>query len=163
MAAETELLKDIKMRMDWAFVRVNNALNQLDEKQIWYRSSPQSNSVGILLQHLTGNLSQWVLDALGKYEYKRNRPMEFEDKSPKSKEESIKNFSRLGTDVLETISKISSDTLLSPRHIQDTDQTVLTALMQAITHMELHTGQILYIAKMLLNERYVGAKRPSGP
>jgi hypothetical protein len=160
MTAETELLKDIKTRMDWAFICVNNALNQLDEKQIWYRPSSQSNNVGILLQHLTGNLSQWVLDALGKHEYTRNRPLEFEDKNQRSREELIKNFSKLGRDVQDTISKVPPDSLLLPRHIQDTDQTVLTALMQAITHMELHTGQILYIAKMLLNEKYVGAKRP---
>ena len=159
MAFETDYLKDLRNRFDRACAGAISAIGQLSDEQIWFRSSSQSNSVGIIVQHLTGNLSQWVLDALGGREYKRNRPLEFEDSKKKSKSQLMKDFEQLGKDVEDVISKLSPDLLLSPRHIQDTDQTVLTALQQCITHMNLHTGQILYIAKMLLNEKYMGASR----
>lgn len=163
MTLEDEFLKDMQKRFNWAFVRITTALGQLDDKQLWYRPSPTSNSVGIILQHLSGNLNQWILEALGGREYKRNRPMEFEDKHQKSKQDFARTFSQLATDVQETVTKVDPDSLLSSRRIQDSDQTVFSALMLAITHMELHTGQILFIAKMMLNEKYVEAKRPISP
>jgi len=163
MGIEAEFVKDIAARFNWAFVRVNNAVNQLDDQQLWHRPSSKSNSVGIILQHLTGNLNQWVLDALGGREYKRNRPLEFEDSQKRSRSEIAAGFAALGTSVQEVVLKIDPDSLLTPCRIQETDQTILSALLSAITHMDLHTGQILYIAKMLLNERYVEARRVTKP
>ncbi len=159
MVLEMEFLNWVQNRMESAFVGIEGAVNQLDEKQLWHRPSSKSNSVGIILQHLTGNLNQWVLDALGGSGYKRNRPLEFEDKNQKSKKEFVSNFSQLGKNVQDVVAKIPPGALLEPRRIQDTDQTVFSALMGATVHLELHTGQILYIAKMLLNEKYVPASR----
>ncbi len=159
MALETEFLNDVKKRMESAFAGIEGAVNQLDEKQLWHRPSSKSNSIGIILQHLTGNLNQWVLDALGGSGYKRNRPLEFEDKSQKSKREMLEVFAQLGKDVQSTIAKIPPESLLEPRRIQDSDQTVFSALMLAVTHMNLHAGQILYVAKMVLNEKYIPASR----
>ncbi len=159
MVLEMEFLNWVQNRMESAFVGIEGAVNQLDEKQLWHRPSSKSNSVGIILQHLTGNLNQWVLDALGGSGYRRNRPLEFEDKSQKSKREILENFVQLGKNIQNTIATIPPGSLLEPRRIQDSDQTVFSALMLAITHMNLHAGQILYIAKMLLNEKYVPASR----
>ncbi len=159
MAIEADFLNWAGHRIGSAFARIEGAVNQLDDKQIWQRPSSKSNSVGIILQHLTGNLSQWVLDALGSREYKRNRPLEFEDQNQKTKKEFLGNFSQLGKDLQSVVSKISADALLEPRRVQDTDQTVFSALLSAVTHLELHTGQVLYVTKMLLNDKYVPASR----
>ncbi len=159
MAIETEFLDDVRTRMESAFSGIEQAVRQLDDKQLWHRPSSKSNSVGIILQHLTGNLNQWVLDALGGSGYKRNRPLEFEDKSQKAQKEMLRNFVQLGKDVQDTLAKLSPGSLLEPRRIQDTDQTVFSALMLAVTHANLHAGQILYIVKMLLNDTYVPVSR----
>jgi hypothetical protein len=163
MSFEAEYLKQISVRFKWAFQRAANAIDQLNDQQVWHRPSPTSNNVGIIVQHLTGNLNQWVCDALGGREYKRNRPQEFEDARRGSKNELLKSFSSLGTIIQEIVSKIPPDSLLSPRHIQGSDETVLSALLLAVTHMELHTGQISYIAKLILNEKYVENRRPTAP
>ena len=155
MALETEFLDDVKSRFQDGFTGIERAVRQLDDEQLWRRPSTQSNSVGIILQHLTGNLNQWVLEALGGREYKRNRPLEFEDKNQKSKQEIVDGFVQLGKDIRDVISAIAPDSLLDARKIQGTDQTVFSALMSAVTHLDLHAGQILYIAKMVLNEKYV--------
>jgi hypothetical protein len=42
------------------------------------------------------------------------------------------------------------------KNIQDLDVTVMSALFKALTHFEFHAGQIIYIAKLLLNEKYTG-------
>ncbi len=163
MAIEAEFLKQISLRFKWSFQRAANAIDQLNDEQVWHRPSPTSNNVGIIVQHLTGNLNQWVCDALGGREYKRNRPQEFEDAHQLSKNEMVRGFSSLGATIQEIVSKIPPDSLLSPRHIQGSDETVFSALLLAVTHMELHPGQISYIAKLILNKKYVENRRPSAP
>jgi 3-methyladenine DNA glycosylase/8-oxoguanine DNA glycosylase len=155
VAIEIEFLNDVKSRFQDGFTGIERAVRQLDDEQLWRRPSTQSNSVGIILQHLTGNLNQWVLEALGGREYKRNRPLEFEDNRQKSKQEVVDSFVQLGKDIRDVVSAISPESLLEARQIQGTDQTVFTALVSAVTHLDLHAGQILYIAKMYLNEKYL--------
>ena len=46
------------------------------------------------------------------------------------------------------------------RHIQDTDTTIAYALVMAVSHLGLHVGQIQFIAKSILKERYQVAWAP---
>ena len=149
----------LALRFKRGFDRVAGAIGQMNDDQMWQRPSSKSNSVGIILQHLTGNLNQWVCDALGNRTYQRNRPEEFEDRRSVPKHELAANFASLGASVQEIVMKISPDSLLSPRHIQGSEETVMSALLAAVTHLELHAGQITYIAKLLLNENYQEHKR----
>ncbi len=163
MSIEESILKTISVEFEAAFRRIGNAAGQLNEQQFWLRPSTKSNSVGIILQHLTGNLKQWVGEALGGLVYHRNRPLEFEDAKQKPMAEMLRDFSSLGRTVQEVISKIPNDSLQSRRHIQGSDETVLSALVHAVTHLNLHSGQITFIAKLILNEKYVESARQTTP
>ncbi len=160
MNTEIEFLRQTSDRFKEAFGRILKAVNQLDAKQVWIRPSSESNSVGIILQHLIGNLNQWVCAGIGGADYRRNRPEEFRDNQHSSKEEIIKRFIDLGRAVEDIISRVQPDSLHSPMRIQDSDVTVMSALYKALTHLEFHEGQILYVAKLLLNEKYVGIWGP---
>ena len=59
------------------FPRVVKCLDMLTEEQIWYRPNAQSNSIGNLVLHLAGNLTQWVMDGIGGKTFKRVRQAEF--------------------------------------------------------------------------------------
>ena len=37
----------------------------LSDEQIWWRANPESNSIGNLLLHLSGNVRQWIVVGLG--------------------------------------------------------------------------------------------------
>ncbi len=161
MAMEAEFLKQISLQFAGGFGRIEHAVQQLDDGQIWYRPSPVSNSVGIILQHLRGNLSQWVLEAVGGHAYKRNRPQEFEETHRLSKDEFLKTFANLKQSVHESIARLPPESVLASRRIQGFDETVLSALLSALTHLELHAGQIAYIAKLLLNESYEDCWKPA--
>jgi len=163
MEIGNELLKEVGSRFDQSFRLIAHATGQLDESQIWYRPSSHSNSIGIIIQHLTGNLNQWILDGIGGQAYVRHRPMEFEEGEGTSKEKIIKQFSELGERVQEVISRTKSGMLLDLRRIQGFDQTVLYALIAAVTHFELHAGQIVYVSKLILNERYQESWKPASP
>jgi uncharacterized damage-inducible protein DinB len=154
MNTEAEFIQQTADRFKEAFERVFLAIGQLNEQQLWTRPSSESNSVGIILQHLTGNLNQWICAGLGGMDFQRNRPEEFIDVRQSSKEEIIAQFKELAERVLAIISHIQPDSLHASRNIQGLDVTVMKALYKGITHFEFHEGQILYIAKMLLNEQY---------
>jgi hypothetical protein len=154
MQVETEFLKQTSIRFSKVFDRILSTISQLNDEQVWFRPSSRSNSVGIILQHLTGNLNQWIGNAIGGYQFERNRPSEFEEGNCLSKDEIIKSFTELGEKIQNIISGFPPEGLLSPRHIQGYDMTVLSAFYSAVTHLELHAGQISYITKYLLNEHY---------
>ncbi len=154
MTVESECIAQIVKRFGEAFSRIEQAVAQLDEEQVWLHPSPSSNSAGIILQHLTGNLAQWILSGVGGAEDHRNRPLEFMDARHPSKEEIMNRFRILGRDVAATVSAVPPQSLLERRQIQGMEVTVLAALIAAVTHCEFHEGQLLFISKLLLNERY---------
>jgi|WetSurMetagenome_2_1015567.scaffolds.fasta_scaffold655405_1 hypothetical protein len=160
MKTETEFLRQTSEKFKEGFDRIFKAVSQLDTHQVWIRPSLASNSVGIILQHLIGNLNQWICAGVGENEFHRNRPEEFRDHPQVTKDEILKNISDLGSAVESVISRVQPDSLHSPRRIQESDVTVMSALYKALTHFEFHEGQILYIARLLLNEKYVGIWGP---
>ena len=160
MKTETEFLRQIQKKFREAFERMVKAIGQLDTHQIWMRPSSESNSVGIIVQHLSGNLNQWICAGLGGSDFKRNRPEEFMDRQQITRDEILKKVTDLGIAIEGVISRIPPDALHDPRRIQEMDVTVMKALFRALTHLEFHEGQILYIAKLLLNEKYVGIWGP---
>ena len=154
MQIENELKKIVAIRFSKAFEQITHAVNQLDDKQVWYRPSSNSNSVGIILQHLSGNLNQWVCSAIGDDTYERNRPQEFKDLNIVPQKELLQKISELDKNIQDVLSRVTPESLLSYRRIQGFDETVLSALIIALTHLELHTGQISFLAKLMLDKEY---------
>ena len=147
-------------RIDEGFKRILQAVEQLDDKLIWQRPSSYSNSIGIILQHLTGNLNQWVCSAIGNETYERDRPREFKESDKHPKNILVKEFEDLHDRVLHVLRDLDPSILRSSRKIQGFDETVMSALYKATTHLDLHSGQIVYIAKYFLNEKYQVSWKP---
>ena len=59
------------------FVKITAAIDALDDEQVWRRPNESSNSVGNLLQHLSGNVRQWIISGVGGAEDRRDRASEF--------------------------------------------------------------------------------------
>jgi len=154
MGIGSEFSRQSSSRFSRSFDRINHAVRQLDDRQIWHRPSPESNSLGIILQHLSGNLRQWVCSAFGGDEYVRVRAAEFTTESRLPKSQLLSTFNQLGDRVQEIVEAVPSASLLDRKRIQGFDETVMSALYDAASHLELHTGQILFIAKLLLGNKY---------
>src|SRR3989442_12505721 len=45
--------------------KIERCLELLKDEQIWWRANPQSNSIGNLILHLSGNVRQWIVSGLG--------------------------------------------------------------------------------------------------
>jgi len=67
--------------------KIQKCLHELTEDEIWQRPNPSSNSVGNIILHLCGNITQYILSSLGKIEDKRERDKEFSTKGGLNKKE----------------------------------------------------------------------------
>ena len=61
-----QITSEVRRRLfDESMPRLKRCLEKLSEEDIWWRPNDNSNSVGILMLHLSGNIRQWMLSALG--------------------------------------------------------------------------------------------------
>ena len=150
-----------RRRVDHARGKINHCLNQLQDGDVWWSPREGCNSIGVILQHLMGNLRQWALSGVGGEADVRDRPGEFrvERKTPKAELEVA--LSALLDQVKNVYSDVETSELLEARRIQAEDVTVLNAIYDTMCHLELHTGQILYLTRLRLGEAYEESWRPA--
>ena len=160
MQIEDELIRIISARFSQSFERISHSVRQLDDQQIWYRPSRSSNSIGIIIQHVSGNLHQWVCSAIGGESFQRNRPQEFKESEMISQKDILERISELEKKIQRIVLQVTPESLLAPRRIQGFDETVLSSLLAALTHLELHSGQITFLAKLMLDKEYITSWQP---
>jgi hypothetical protein len=129
--------------------RLKTCVEPMTVEQVWWRPNETSNSIGNLILHLNGNVTQWLVASFNKDEDKRNRPEEFAAQGGLNAAELL---SRLGATMAEAekvLNRLTVEELLAPYEIQGYHVRGLDAVYQVIEHFGLHYGQIAYIAKSL--------------
>ncbi len=141
-------------RLNKSFMRIKHCLQQLDDVTIWWTPNDQMNSIGNLVLHLDGNLRQWILHGVGGQEDHRDRPKEFETSQMKSKQDLKELLSELQTEIVTCLHNCDSGMLAESRRIQGFDTKLLSAIYGTMTHLEGHTGQIVYITRLRKGANY---------
>lgn len=129
--------------------KIRRCIDSLSEEEIWWRPNEHSNSVGNLILHLTGNLRQWVVSGVGGKPDTRKRQREFDEVGPVAVDKLMFRFEQIVQEACEALQALDADTLLQRRMIQGNDVTVMSAIYHAIEHFSTHTGQIIYITKLI--------------
>jgi hypothetical protein len=154
MNFEEQFLKETNKSINNAFERIIHCLNQLKDEHIWYKPNDNVNSIGIIINHLCGNLRQWIISGIGELEDIRNRPLEFSDTDKLSKQELIDRFQKIIHDCIKTVNDFNPANLLEKKRIQGFDENALSAIFGTVTHLELHAGQITFITRLILQSEY---------
>lgn len=128
--------------------KIRSSVARLTDEDLWWRPNAASNSVGNLLLHLTGNLRQWVVSGVGGEEDRRDRQAEFDQDSGATAPELLQTLEATLAAVDEVLHRLDPERLSDPLTVQGRDVTVLRAISHAVNHFAMHTGQILYIAKL---------------
>jgi uncharacterized damage-inducible protein DinB len=128
--------------------KIERCLELLTDEQIWWRANPQSNSIGNLLLHLSGNVRQWVVCSLGNAPDARDRDLEFAERSIIPRDELLARLRQTLSEADATLAKFDLDKLLEKRVIQGLDVTALEAIFHVVEHFSMHTGQIIMMAKV---------------
>lgn len=127
-------------------------LTALSEAEAWWRPNEKSNSVGNLILHLCGNITQWVIHGIGGAADARQRSAEFAARESCSKAELLQKLEATLAEVDAVLAKLPIAKLTEPRVIQGFNVTVLGAVFHIVEHFSYHTGQIIYITKMRTGE-----------
>lgn len=126
--------------------RVRALAEPLTDSQFWRKPFPYGNSFGHLVLHLTGNLSYYIGAQIAGTGYVRDRPCEFNDPNPPSREEALKRFDDAVAMVVRTVGAQSSEDWSAEYSGAGTDaKTRLDMIMQCAAHMQHHIGQMIYL------------------
>jgi hypothetical protein len=130
--------------------RVRELATPFTHAQFWRRPFPYGNSFGHLVLHLTGNLNYYIGAQIANAGYVRDRPREFNDQNPPSKEEALKRFDEAVNMVLRTIRTQSPDDWSADYSGVGADATSrLEMVVQCAAHMQHHIGQMIYLGSEL--------------
>lgn len=126
--------------------RVHELAAPLTNTQFWQKPFPYGNSFGHLVLHLTGNLNYYIGAQIAKTGYVRDRPREFNDPTPPSKEEALKRFDDAVAMVQQTIRAQSPADWSAEYSGAGTNAKIrLDMIMQCAAHMQHHIGQMIYL------------------
>jgi uncharacterized damage-inducible protein DinB len=129
--------------------KIERCLERLTDEQIWWRANPDSNSIGNLLLHLSGNARQWIVAGLGGQLDQRKRQTEFDERRVISRDELLSRIKTTLKEVDETLAQFDESRLLDTFLIQGTNVTALDAIFHVTEHFSMHTGQIILLTKQL--------------
>jgi uncharacterized damage-inducible protein DinB len=129
--------------------RLRQSVEALTDEQVWWRPNAASNSIGNLILHLNGNVTQWLVDSFNRDEDKRNRPAEFAAEGGLTAAELLAKLGATMDRAAQVLDRLTVEELLAPYEIQGHHVHGLDAVYQVIEHYGLHYGQIAYIAKSL--------------
>jgi uncharacterized damage-inducible protein DinB len=143
--------------------KIVHCLGQLSDEDLNWRPFAGANSIGNIVTHLCGNVTQWIVDGVNERPSRRNRPGEFAQDLTVRREKLLGDLAAVVQAADETIAGMTAETALSPRRIQGWDETPLSAIFHAVSHFEGHTHQIVYITRLRLGERYQFKWVPATP
>lgn len=141
-----------EMLLEQSWPRLRTCVESLSDEQIWWRPNPSSNSIGNLMLHLNGNVTQWIITSFTRTGDRRDRPAEFSRTEGVSGEELIRTLSATMDRVSLVFDLITETDLLASYDIQGYRTTGLEAIYHVVEHFALHYGQVAYITKMLRDE-----------
>jgi uncharacterized damage-inducible protein DinB len=132
--------------------RIIICLNMLDESQIWMKPNTALNSMGNLVLHLCGNITQYIISTLGGKPDDRNRDAEFAAIGGKTKAELKAMFNNVIENSIECIINSSDIDLSTLKKVQVYELTGVGIIIHVTEHLSYHTGQIAILTKLQLEK-----------
>ncbi len=127
----------------------------MEEKDFNFKPDSESNSLTIIIQHMSGNMiSRWTnfLTEDGEKPW-RKRDDEFEIQSF-TKQQLLERWEKGWTMMLEVLEHLTEDDLLKTIYIRHKPHVVIDAINRQLSHYPYHIGQIVYIGKMIRSNNW---------
>jgi len=158
-----DYLESVKKQLEEYKQLGEKTFNQLNSDQIFWQYNQESNSIAIIVNHLWGNmLSRWTnfLTSDGEKKW-RDRDAELKN-NISTREELISKWNEGWECLFKAINSLSADDLNRIIYIRNQKHTVMEAINRQLTHYPYHIGQIVYIGKMLIGDKWGSLSIPRG-
>ncbi|CAM1355160.1 DUF1572 family protein [Tenacibaculum ascidiaceicola] len=158
---QNSYLESIRKQITYYKSLGDKTFNQLTQEELFYQYNQESNSIAVIAKHIAGNmLSRWTnfFTEDGEKSW-RNRDDEFVN-TFSTKEEMITYWEKGWNCFLNTINSLKETDLEKIIYIRNQGHTVIEAINRQICHYPYHIGQIVFLGKMLQNEKWESLSIP---
>jgi len=156
-----EYLETAIRRMKYYKELGEKTFEQLEKRDLHFQASSESNSIAIIVQHMVGNmLSRWTnfLTEDGEKDW-RQRDDEFTIHQYSKKQ--ILDLWEKGWDCfLQALRSLTEADLSKTVYIRNEPLSVTDAINRQLAHYPYHIGQIIFIGKMIQNEKWKNLSIP---
>jgi len=155
MEATTSYLESVKKQFLYYKMLGEKAIEQLEAEQLFVSVNEDTNSIAVIVKHLSGNmLSRWTdfLTTDGEKET-RNRDGEFENDLT-TKEQVLHVWNEGWNCFLGALDNLQPEQLSEIIYIRNEGHTVIEAINRQLAHYPYHIGQIVFYAKQLKNSEW---------
>jgi len=149
------------LRINENTIRVEKCLSVLTQEEVWSTpislapkqvEKPVLNSIGNLILHLEGNISQYINSSLGGGDYDRFRDTEFIPNQKIDARKLLKRLKKCSTKAVDFIASVTEIELNKKRFVQGFQLSGTGIIIHVVEHYSYHVGQIAVITKLFTNE-----------
>ena len=137
---------------------------QLSDAHFFTKPAEHSNSVAIIIKHVSGNLiSRWIdfLTSDGEKPW-RDRDSEFVIGADDTRSHLLAHWDKAWTVLDQVIGNLQESDWLREITIRGESHSALQAIHRSLTHTSYHVGQITYLARLLSTDDWKWITIPPG-
>ncbi len=149
-SAETIYIQSAVKRFKYYKELADKTFVQLEEKDFNFQPDSESNSIAVIIRHMSGNMiSRWTnfLTEDGEKSW-RKRDDEFAVHSF-TKQQLLEEWEKGWKVMLDVLEHLTEDDLVKTIYIRHEPHIVIDAINRQLSHYPYHVGQIVYIGKMI--------------
>jgi len=140
------------------------AMAQLTDEELFVALDPESNSVALIVKHISGNMRSRFTDFLTSDGEKptRNRDQEFEINPATTRADILRWWEEGWACVFTAVEALAPDDVMRTVTIRNEPHTVLQAINRQVAHYSYHVGQIVFLAKHFRSSEWKTLSVPRG-
>ncbi|MBV6478150.1 MAG: hypothetical protein HGGPFJEG_00898 [Ignavibacteria bacterium] len=142
----------------------DKTFSQIKDEDFFKSPDTESNSIAVIVRHLSGNMiSRWTdfLTTDGE-KPNRNRDEEFEKLFYTDKDDIVSRWENGWKCLFEALDSLNESDLLKTVYIRNQKHTVTEAINRQLAHYAYHVGQIVYLGKHFLSANWKSLSIPKG-
>ncbi|MFC7395307.1 DUF1572 family protein [Scopulibacillus cellulosilyticus] len=129
-------------------------IEQLNDEQLNWYPNEESNSITVIMKHMSGNMiSRWTNFFTTDGE-KANRQRDEEFINDINRKELMNKWEMGWACLFNVINQLNAEDLLRTIFIRNEPHTVIEAIERQMYHYSYHIGQIVYIAKQIKDSEW---------
>ena len=159
----TDYLESIKKQFAYYKLLGDKTFVQLTDDKLFWQYNEESNSIAIIVKHLSGNmLSRWTdfLTTDGEKVW-RNRDAEFEN-DISTRQELLAIWEAGWQCLFTALQSLTPEDLQKKIYIRNQSHDVTEAINRQLAHYPYHVGQIVFLGKMLCDNSWTSLSIPKG-
>lgn len=154
-------VQGIRKQFEYYRLLADKTLLLLSQEELNWQYNEESNSIAMLMRHISGNLASRFSDFFtedGEKEW-RDRDSEFAT-GVYNKHELITNWEKSWTILFQVLDSITPENIACVVKIRNQEHTVAEALFRQLAHYPYHIGQLVFIGKLIKNKEWQSLSIP---